>query len=80
MSHGPMRAIREGEDHTICGARGCGGLILYVEAYVDDGAIHYCGACGREHTYHVIDEGGPLYRSMERKPRPKKKRDRGATP
>lgn len=64
-----MRAIRDGEDHTVCGARGCGGLIRAVEAEVYDGAIHYCGTCGREHTYHVIVDGGPLYRSMERKPR-----------
>lgn len=69
MSYLPMRAMREGEDVTVCGARGCGGLIRGVESMVDDGAIHYCGSCGREHTYHVIDEAGPLYRSMERKPR-----------
>lgn len=52
-----------------CRARGCGGLITGVGAFVYDGEIHACRRCGRHHTYHVPYENGGVVVEIHRKPR-----------
>lgn len=53
-----------------CRARGCGGYLRGVDANdVRDGEIAECVSCGREHTFHVAEDGAVPDVTIARKPR-----------
>lgn len=60
-----------------CRARGCGGWLRGIDAEVYDGEIATCGRCGREHMFHVAEEGAYATVTIGRRPPPTGKRRRG---
>ena len=64
-----MYVIQDGEDPAACRARGCGGTLRAVEAFIEDGAYHCCTSCGRGHTFHVATDDGPISVEIDRAPR-----------
>lgn len=60
-----------------CRARGCGGWLRGVGSEVSDGETATCGACHREHTFHVFYDGATPHVTVARKPRPTTGKIRG---